>query len=242
MGLGETRSRGWGRRTGLVGLAGLAVCLALVVLMLSRSRRDEAGRDGQDGVFDWVGSVEMHLRSGEAGLARRCLEEGLEAQPENEDLKQRLARLDEAEGLLSRARACELTSNWPEAELHYQKIIEVEPLLLEGYLGLSWVCAKQEKYRRAIEVLEDRLAADGQCAQAHSELAWIRLTAADESVRDVSEALRHAREAVKLAPQKAEYAQTLARALFTAGRYDEAQEVLEAASRHLDEEGSAKRD
>ena len=180
--------------------------------------------------------AEVHLRLGEVPLARARLERGLEANPENQDLWRRLVRLQEAEQLLARARKSESGSNWSEAELVYRQMIETEPRLLQGHLGLARACVKQKKHAQAIKVLEDWLAVDRGCAQAHSDLAWIRLTAEDERVRDATDGLRHARQAVELAPKRAEYAQTLARALFLAGQYDEANEVLERARQQLEDE------
>src|SRR5262249_36020236 len=85
--------------------------------------------------------------------------------------------------------------------------------------------SREEKARQAIERWNRVIAANPDDAKACNNLAWAYLTA-PEPLRDVKAAVPLAENAVRLAPNNAECANTLGAAYYRAGRYREAADVL----------------
>ncbi len=73
-------------------------------------------------------------------------------------------------------------------------------------------------YRQIREPFAEVLAAYPKCAWARNQIAWLAVSCR----RDLDEALKHAQQAVALAPESASYHDTLAEVLFQLGKQDEA--------------------
>jgi serine/threonine protein kinase/WD40 repeat protein/Tfp pilus assembly protein PilF len=82
------------------------------------------------------------------------------------------------------------------------------------------------KYAEAVAALRKATKTYAQSAMSHNNLAWL-LASGPPAVRDAREAVGEARQAVKLAPQTADYHNTLGVALYRTGQYAEALPVLE---------------
>jgi hypothetical protein len=96
--------------------------------------------------------------------------------------------------------------------------------ILAGDLGKP-VLTLEQQARRAIEQYQLELKADHGSPKACNNLAWAYLTA-PEALRDVKAALPLAETAVRLAPDNADYRNTLGVAYYRAERYREAVETL----------------
>ncbi len=126
--------------------------------------------------------------------------------------------------LRQRLKAMGLDWVWPEfapAEPTALATERVKVEVLPGNPGLS----REQKARRAIEQARGIVMAEPDNAEACNDLAWNYLTA-PLALRDVKAALPLAEKAVRLAPGKALYHNTLGVAYYRAGRYREAVDVL----------------
>jgi Tfp pilus assembly protein PilF len=84
------------------------------------------------------------------------------------------------------------------------------------------------KHTEALRAIRKAVRTDPTHAMAHNSLAWLLLSGPPAS-RDAREALRLARQAVKLAPEQGLYLNTLGVALYRVGQFAEAVPVLEAS-------------
>lgn len=89
--------------------------------------------------------------------------------------------------------------------------------------------AGQGRMDEAISHFRVATSLDPEFAAAHSELAWHLATAADATLRNPAEAVRHAREAKDLKPDNPNHWDNLGVALYRNGEWQEAATVLETA-------------
>ena len=130
-----------------------------------------------------------------------------------------------------------------EAEEAYRTALELDPDELEpnhddGHQRMDDVLFRQGKvvearapYRKTLAALQQACQREPKKAQNHNSLAWFLLTVLVESLRDAPTALHHARIAHELAPDEANFTNTLGVALYRCGQYTEAVAVLQAARR-----------
>jgi WD40 repeat protein/Tfp pilus assembly protein PilF len=86
--------------------------------------------------------------------------------------------------------------------------------------------ASAKEYVKAVDLLRQVIRTDPKHAQAHNDLAWLRLTG-PRDLRDPKEGLLLARKAIGLAPKQSFYQNTLGVALYRNDRFAEAVGVLE---------------
>jgi tetratricopeptide (TPR) repeat protein len=90
-----------------------------------------------------------------------------------------------------------------EAIPFLRKTIALDPKHVRAHFNLGQDLKQQGKLAEAIPCFQKASELDPQLFQAHNELAWIFATCADLKLRDPVEAVKLARQAVKLAPTDA---------------------------------------
>ncbi|MGH9788271.1 MAG: tetratricopeptide repeat protein, partial [Candidatus Acidiferrales bacterium] len=123
-------------------------------------------------------------------------------------------------------RKPEMVAKLTEWEYRREKQVKAEELVEQGAAAFQKpdLPAALDLYRRAAE-------ADPENAVAQTRLAELFLNMRPAGAASVDDALRHAREAVRLAPQSAEAHRQLARALREKGELAEAEREARAAVR-----------
>jgi serine/threonine protein kinase/WD40 repeat protein len=126
----------------------------------------------------------------------------------------------------TRLKDMNLDWDWPEFPPAPTGEPAAAPMTVEILPGdLVKPLTREQKAQRAIERSRRAVEADPNAARPCNDLAWDYL-AAPEALRDVEAALPLAEKAVRLAPEKAMYRNTLGLAYYRAGRYREAVAVL----------------
>jgi Zn-dependent protease with chaperone function len=106
--------------------------------------------------------------------------------------------------------------------------LEREPADLERYEALAMIYHEKGEYEGAIEIYEKLIRLDPARATALNNLAWLLVTATDESVRDEERGLDLAKRAVELEKSPI-FLDTLAEAYHVNGRSREAVETIQKA-------------
>jgi protein O-mannosyl-transferase len=110
-----------------------------------------------------------------------------------------------------------------DAMLHYRKLLEIQPDNVEARNILGTVLIQQGRVREAIEQWQGTLAMQPENGNAKSNLAWVFATYPEESVRNGTQAVQLAEEALQLSGGKNPLIlRTLAAAYAESGRFAEA--------------------
>ena len=116
----------------------------------------------------------------------------------------------------------------PDAMLHYRKLLEIQPDNVEARNILGTVLIQQGRVREAIEQWQETLAMQPENGNAKSNLAWVFATYPEESVRNGTQAVQLAAQALQLSGGKnAIILRTLAAAYAESGRFAEAVHTAE---------------
>jgi tetratricopeptide (TPR) repeat protein len=116
----------------------------------------------------------------------------------------------------------------PAAMLHYRKLLEIQPDNVEARNILGTVLIQQGRVREAIEQWQETLAMQPENGNAKSNLAWVFATYPEESVRNGTQAVQLAAQALQLSGGKnAIILRTLAAAYAESGRFAEAVHTAE---------------
>ena len=115
-----------------------------------------------------------------------------------------------------------------DAMLHYRKLLEIQPDNVEARNILGTVLIQQGRVREAIEQWQETLAMQPENGNAKSNLAWVFATYPEESVRNGTQAVQLAAQALQLSGGKnAIILRTLAAAYAESGRFAEAVHTAE---------------
>ncbi len=115
-----------------------------------------------------------------------------------------------------------------DAMLHYRKLLEIQPDNVEARNILGTVLIQQGRVREAIEQWQETLAMQPENGNAKSNLAWVFATYPVESVRNGTQAVQLAAQALQLSGGKnAIILRTLAAAYAESGRFAEAVRTAE---------------
>jgi tetratricopeptide (TPR) repeat protein len=110
-----------------------------------------------------------------------------------------------------------------DALLHYRKLLEIQPDNAEVHNILGTVLIQQGRVREAIEQWQETLVMQPENVNAKSNLAWVFATYPEESIRNGTQAVQLAAQALQLSGGKnAIILRTLAAAYAESGRFAEA--------------------
>jgi tetratricopeptide (TPR) repeat protein len=110
-----------------------------------------------------------------------------------------------------------------DALLHYRKLLEIQPDNAEVHNILGTVLIQQGRVREAIEQWQETLVMQPENGNAKSNLAWVFATYPEESIRNGTQAVQLAAQALQLSGGKnAIILRTLAAAYAESGRFVEA--------------------
>jgi tetratricopeptide (TPR) repeat protein len=110
-----------------------------------------------------------------------------------------------------------------EGEEDFDKVIIMDPRTSSAYVYRGLCREKLEKYKDALNDYTKALELKPNDAAGHNNVAYLYVSANDESFRDKVKALEHAKKAAALSKEKnAEILDTLARAYFINGQIKEA--------------------
>jgi len=117
-----------------------------------------------------------------------------------------------------------------EALDHFRRAVTLRPDNFEARVNLARLLSSEGKAADAIAQFNEAVALKNDDAAALSGLAWLRATAADESLRNATQAMALAERAAALTDRKdLSVLDALAAAYAAAGRFDEAVETVQAA-------------
>jgi tetratricopeptide (TPR) repeat protein len=110
-----------------------------------------------------------------------------------------------------------------EAEEDFDKVIIMDPRMSSAYVYRGLCREKLSRYKDALSDYTKALELKPNDAAIHNNIAYLYVSANDESFRDKAKALEHAKKAAELSKEKnAEIMDTLARAYFMNGMVKEA--------------------
>ncbi len=108
--------------------------------------------------------------------------------------------------------------------------LEIDPQCAEAYGSLGYALCCRGRGKEAIPYLEKAVAIRPDDAETLNNLAWLRSTSADPTVRDGGEAVRHALRTAELTPDRADALDTLAAAYAETGEFGKAAETARKAA------------
>jgi protein O-mannosyl-transferase len=115
-----------------------------------------------------------------------------------------------------------------DALLHYRKLLEIQPDNAEAHNILGTVLIQQGRVREAIEQWQETLVMQPENGNAKSNLAWVFATYPEESIRNGTQAVQLAAQALQLSGGKNPIIlRTLAAAYAESGRFAEAVHTAE---------------
>jgi tetratricopeptide (TPR) repeat protein len=113
-----------------------------------------------------------------------------------------------------------------EAEMDFDRVIVMDPKMSSAYVYRGLCRERLGKYKEALSDNEKALELRPNDSAIHNNIAYLYVSANDESFRDKAKALEHAKKAAELSKEKnAEILDTLARAYFINGMVKEAVEA-----------------
>lgn len=118
-----------------------------------------------------------------------------------------------------------------EAAADFDKVIVMDPRMSSAYIYRGLCRERLGKYKDALSDYTKALEIKPNDAAVHNNIAYLYISADEESFRDKAKALEHAKKAAELSKEKnAEILDTLARAYFINGM---AKEAVEAENKAL---------
>ncbi len=127
-----------------------------------------------------------------------------------------------------------------EAVAHCRRALEIAPDYAKAHYNLGLALIGSKQYAEAAACFEESLKRDPNDANACNNLAWLRATCSEASVRNAAEAVALARRAVELSGGlEPAHLDTLAEAYAASGQPAEALKVAEQAVRLAVQQGNA---
>jgi len=127
----------------------------------------------------------------------------------------------------------------PKAMEHYRRLLEIQPDNGEAHNILGTVLVQQGRIKEAIDEWRETLAFQPENGNAKSNLAWVFATYPEESVRNGTEAVQLAEQALKLSGGKNPIIfRTVAAAYAESGRFGEAVDTAERGLELATEQGN----
>ena len=125
------------------------------------------------------------LEEGNLEPAGHHLERALDLDPDNARAHYDFALWSEKQGMPDKAGE------------HYRRSLQIQPQFWRASGNLSQLLTRQGRFREALEVLKEALAADQGEDRARMSLAWLLATCRDHSLRDGQEAVRLAEQVLE---------------------------------------------
>jgi len=161
----------------------------------------------------------VYLRKGKLDEAISLLQAAVDLRPQNSPAHENLAK-----ALLQKGRVA-------DALVHYRKLMELQPDNIEVHNIVGTVLVQQGHIREGIEEWQKVLAIEPDNGNAMNNLAWVFATSPDASVRDGTQAVRLAEQALRVSGGRIPLVlRTLAAAYAESGRFTEA---IDTAQRGL---------
>lgn len=153
----------------------------------------------------------VYLRKGKLDEAISLLQTAVDLRPENSPAQENLAK-----ALLQKGRVA-------DALVHYRKLMELQPDNIEVHNIVGTVFVQQGNVREGIEEWQKVLLVEPGNGNAMNNLAWVFATSPDPSVRDGTQAVRLAEQALHTSRGRIPLVfRTLAAAYAESGRFAEA--------------------
>jgi tetratricopeptide (TPR) repeat protein len=146
---------------------------------------------------------------------------------------------DKVAGRCTLGRALRSQGRSDEAIAQYAQAVKIQPTFAEAHSGLGLALADRGQFSAAVAHFEQAVQLKPNSVDAQTNLAWLRATCADASLRNGAAALEHAQRANQLCGGKrADVLNTLAAAYAEAGKFPEtlatAHKALELATQQND--------
>lgn len=161
--------------------------------------------------------AEIYLGTKEFNKAKEVLNQILENNPNSLIATTKLSRVYSQQG--DKEKSIEFL----------KKAIEIEPTNSNFYIDLGMLYESVDKFDMAIVAYKNAVENDNDSFHALNNLSWLILS----SGGDINEAEQYAARAVELAPQNGAIADTYGWILYKMGKYQQAKEQLEVASKAL---------
>jgi tetratricopeptide (TPR) repeat protein len=130
---------------------------------------------------------------------------------------------DNAETHVNLALALRAQGRTAEAKAHLQRATEIQPSRPAPCVRLALLLGGQGRPAEAIAQYRKALTVQPDFLEAHNNLAWLRATCPEASLRNAGDAIEHAQRANQLADgNRPDLMDTLAAAYAEAGRFPEA--------------------
>jgi tetratricopeptide (TPR) repeat protein len=137
---------------------------------------------------------------------------------------------DNASTYRIRARSYGIMGQYDLALADYGQALGLDPKNARAYRDRAAVFARKGTYARAVADYTESLRLDPDDGLASNELAWLRATCPDPTLRDGTQAVEYATKACKLSNWKlAAVLDTLAAAYAERGEFDEARKWIKQA-------------
>jgi tetratricopeptide (TPR) repeat protein len=162
----------------------------------------------------------VYLRKGKLDEAIALLQAAVDLRPQNSPAHENLAK-----ALLQKGQVA-------DALVHYRKLLELQPDNMEVHNIVGTVLLQQGHVREGVEEWQKVLVIEPDNGNAMNNLAWVFATSPDASVRDASQAVRLAEQALRVSGGRIPIVlRTLAAAYAESGRFAEA---VDTAQRGLE--------
>jgi Flp pilus assembly protein TadD len=172
-------------------------------------------------------------------IARSLLALGLQTEGRTEEaiVQYRIVAAADPQFQCHLAQLLSIKQSWAEAQEHYEAAIKSFPDDIRPRLGLAEVLRQLGREQEAVGQLQAALRIDSNSLEALNNLAWLRATSADPSLRNGTQAVDLAQRACQLTQfGQTSLVGTLAAAYAEAGRFEEAvttaQQACDLASSH----------
>jgi protein O-mannosyl-transferase len=109
-----------------------------------------------------------------------------------------------------------------DAIFHFRKALEIQPDYVAASNDLGRLLAGKGEIKEALAAWQQTLSFDPENPDANNNIAWVRATAADNSLRDGKEALELAERAIRSGGENPVALRTLAAAQAENGQFDQA--------------------
>jgi tetratricopeptide (TPR) repeat protein len=169
----------------------------------------------------------VFLRKGKLDEAISLLQAAVDLRPENSPAHDNLAK-----ALLQKGQVA-------DALVHYRKLLDLQPDNIEVHNIVGTVLIQQGRIRQGVEEWQKVLAIQPDNGNAMSNLAWIFATSPDDSLRDGTQAVQLAEQALRISGARIPLIfRTLAAAYAESGRFSEAIQTAQRGAELANSQGN----